>query len=65
MILVDSNTWVDYFNGADAPHVKRLQAALDDEEDLGLIPLILTESSKASRPSAASGRLGACCSHCR
>ena len=34
MILVDSNTWVDCFNGVRSPHMARLDAALEDEEDL-------------------------------
>ncbi len=43
MILVDSNTWADYFNGAEAPHVERLAAALEQEEDLTALPIIITE----------------------
>lgn len=43
MIVVDSNTWADYFNGAPTPHAERLDFALRDEEDLAVIPIILTE----------------------
>ena len=43
MIVVDSNTWADFFNGADAPHVARLDAALRDEEDLAVLPIVVTE----------------------
>ena len=43
MILVDSNTWADFFNGVSRPHVRRLDAALRDEEDLAVIPIIITE----------------------
>ena len=43
MIIVDSSTWADYFNGHPTPHVERLDAALEVEEDLALIPIILTE----------------------
>ena len=43
MILVDSSTWADFFNGADNPHVHRLVQALRLEEDLAVIPLIITE----------------------
>ena len=43
MIVVDSNTWGDYFNAADRPHVARLQEALRDEEDLAVLPIIVTE----------------------
>lgn len=43
MIVVDSNTWADYFNGTLSPHVRRLESALRDEEDLAILPIILTE----------------------
>jgi hypothetical protein len=43
MIIVDSNTWADFFNGAQTPHVTRLDAALEREEDLSVIPIIVTE----------------------
>jgi hypothetical protein len=43
MILVDSNTWVDYFNGARTPCADRLDIALRNEEELSVIPIIITE----------------------
>ena len=43
MIVVDSNTWADFFNGVPSPHVARLDAALADEEDLSVLPIIVTE----------------------
>jgi len=43
MIVVDSNTWADFFNGLRTPHVARLDQALEGEEDLSIIPIILTE----------------------
>lgn len=43
MLIVDSNTWADYFNGVDEAHVARLTRALEEEEDLAVIPMILTE----------------------
>lgn len=43
MIIVDSNAWADFFNGASTPYVDRLDAALRDEEDLGILPIIITE----------------------
>ncbi len=43
MIIVDSNTWADFFNGVQTPHVARLDAALEREEDLSVIPIIVTE----------------------
>ena len=43
MIVVDSNTWADYFNGAPGPHVRRLDSALRDQDDLAVLPIIVTE----------------------
>jgi len=43
MMIVDSNTWADFFNGVQSPHANRLEAALDEEEDLAVIPVIITE----------------------
>ncbi|MCP3980634.1 MAG: PIN domain nuclease [bacterium] len=43
MMIVDSNTWADFFNGRDTPHVQRLDEALDDEQDLAVLPIIVTE----------------------
>ena len=43
MIVVDSNTWTDFFNGASNPHVQRLDDALHEEEDLAVLPIIITE----------------------
>ena len=43
MIVVDSNTWADFFNGVSSPHVRRLDAALRAEDDLAILPIILTE----------------------
>lgn len=43
MIIVDSNTWADFFNGAPTPHTRRLDSALRDEDDLAVLPIIVTE----------------------
>jgi len=43
MIIVDSNTWADFFNGTSGPHVQRLEAALREEDDLAVLPIIITE----------------------
>jgi predicted nucleic acid-binding protein len=32
VIVVDSSVWIDFFNGRDATHVRRLHAALGGEE---------------------------------
>lgn len=42
MILVDSSVWIDYFNGATAPHTERLHELLVSEP-LVVGDLILTE----------------------
>jgi predicted nucleic acid-binding protein len=43
MIVVDSNTWADFFNGTSSPYVQRLDTALEEEEDLAIVPVIITE----------------------
>ena len=32
MIVVDSSVWIDFLNGRDAPHVRRLRAILGKQE---------------------------------
>jgi len=43
MMIVDSNTWGDFFNGVSSPHAERLDVALRDEDDLAVLPIIITE----------------------
>lgn len=43
MIVVDSNTWADFFNGTSNSYVQRLRIALREEEDLVVVPVIITE----------------------
>ncbi len=43
MTVVDSNTWVDFFNGVESPHVDRLDTVLQQEEDVAVLPIIITE----------------------
>ena len=43
MIVVDSNTWADFFNGTQTPHVERLELALQEEEDIAVLPVVITE----------------------
>jgi predicted nucleic acid-binding protein len=52
MMIVDSNTWADFFNGVGNPHVTRLDAALETEEDLSVIPIIVTEVLQGFRTDA-------------
>lgn len=42
-MIVDSNAWADYFNGVETPHTARLDAALGEEDDLAVLPIIVTE----------------------
>ena len=43
VIVVDSAVWAAWFNGEETPHAARLGRALDEETDLGIAPVILTE----------------------
>jgi len=43
VIVVDSNAWADYFNDVHEAHVDRLDEALRHEEDLAVLPIIVTE----------------------
>ena len=43
MILVDTNVWIDFFAGRNLPHVVTLEQFIQDNEDLALCGIILTE----------------------
>jgi predicted nucleic acid-binding protein len=43
MIVVDTSVWADFFNGSDNPHVKRLDSAFAEQEDVVVLPIIVTE----------------------
>jgi predicted nucleic acid-binding protein len=43
VIVVDTSVWVDFFRGADVPHVATLVALVDRDEDVRLTDLVLTE----------------------
>ena len=43
MILVDSSIWVDHFRNAESEAATALQQAMLANEDIAIIPLILTE----------------------
>ncbi len=54
MIVVDSSVWIDFLNGRDAPHVRRLKSILGTEEiivgDLMLCEVLQgLESERAAR----------------
>ena len=52
MMIVDSSAWADFFNGAMTPHVERLDIALREEEDLAILPIIITEVLQGFRTDA-------------
>ena len=52
MIVVDSNTWADFFNGATNAHTERLASALDDEDDVAVLAIIVTEVLQGFRTDA-------------
>ena len=52
MIIVDSNTLADYFNGSDTVFVDRLEIALVNEEDIATLPIIVTEVLQGFRTDA-------------
>ena len=35
--------WADFFNGVRSPHVRRLDAGLEEGEDLAVIPIIILQ----------------------
>ena len=43
MIVVDTNTWADYFNGARTTWTDRLESAVEHREVLAVLPIIVTE----------------------
>jgi len=43
VIVVDSNTWADFFNGTRSPHAERLATILEEKEDVAVLPIIVTE----------------------
>ena len=43
MILVDTSIWIDFFAGRDLPHVSALEGLIQDNEDIAVCGIILTE----------------------
>jgi len=43
MILVDTSVWIDFLNGADSAHRHLLHRLIEDEEDIAITGIILTE----------------------
>jgi predicted nucleic acid-binding protein len=43
VIVVDTSVWVDFFRGADQPHVRRLEALVEDDAGIAVTDVVLTE----------------------
>ena len=43
MILVDTSVWVDFLKGENSPHRRTLHRLIEDEEDISITDIILTE----------------------
>lgn len=43
VILVDTSVWVDYFRKGESPEASMLARVLEEEEDIAILPIILTE----------------------
>jgi predicted nucleic acid-binding protein len=52
MIVVDSGVWVDFFNGTQRQETTRLRHALQEEEDLVTLPIIVAEVLQGFRTDA-------------
>jgi predicted nucleic acid-binding protein len=52
MVLIDTTVWIDFFGGQSLPHVNALQQMLEDDEDLCICGVILTEVLQGIRSDA-------------
>ena len=43
MTLVDTSVWIDFLNGVDSPQRFALHRLIEDEEDVAITEIILTE----------------------
>jgi predicted nucleic acid-binding protein len=43
VILVDTSAWIDFFAGRDLAHVRKLELLIEDNRDLALCGIVLTE----------------------
>ncbi|MBI5236179.1 MAG: PIN domain nuclease [Deltaproteobacteria bacterium] len=43
MILVDTSVWIDFFRGTGSPQAKRFHALLEDDADIFLTGIVITE----------------------
>ena len=52
MVLIDTTVWVDFFSDRSQPHVAALQRMIEDDEDLCICGVILTEVLQGVRSDA-------------
>jgi hypothetical protein len=52
MVLVDTTVWIDFFTGRNEPHAAMLQELIENEEDLSICGVILTEVLQGIRSDA-------------
>jgi len=57
VIVVDSSVWIANLRGLDTPMVRKLRAAVDDENDLLIGDLILLEVLQGARDEAHADRI--------
>ena len=43
MILVDTSVWIDFFKGKNSPQRRTLHRLIEEEEDIAITEIILTE----------------------
>jgi predicted nucleic acid-binding protein len=43
MILVDTSVWIDFLRGGESPQRRMLHRLIEDEEDISITEIILTE----------------------
>ena len=51
-MIVDSSTWIDFFEGKDLPHAARLEEAVRGQEDLATLGIVVTEVLQGFRSDA-------------
>ena len=52
MVLVDTTVWIDFFGGRPEPHVAALEELIENDEDLCLCGVILSEVLQGIRSDA-------------
>jgi len=58
MILVDTSVWIDFLTGSRSSHKKLLHTLLEEEEDLCLTEIIVTEILQGIRSDAEHRKVG-------